>query len=336
MAKQPNFDDARRQLDAALGRLGEPAASAEPTSPVEPPLPVQTTEALTRLAVGVAVLVLDELAARAGSWERAAGLSRGVPRDDGALDIPVRVPADPRFRHGLIGWIFETEAELRPQGNPLQWLRGVAGHLSGSVFAVVLDTLPRLAPRPQRPEPGDQETARWAARGQLEEARSRAFAQAAIDDILATAIPAIARQPGVQQATVELLRSPAMDEAIVTLVRRPGMQQALAELAASPAMEAAVRAIVRSPAMEDAVTHLMSTRAMDDAIETLAHSPALEELVQQQSSSVAEAVLDEVREHAVSADILAERLARRLLRRPPRTQLPPDAQGLMLRETRRS
>lgn len=348
MAKQPNFDDARRQLDAALGRLAaesaddhaaEPPAAAPPEPPpaVEAPLPVQTTEALTRLAVGAAVLLLDELATRAGAWERAAGITRGVPGDDGSVAIPVRAPAGERFRHGLIGWIFATEEELRPQGNPLQWLRGVAGHLSGSLFAVVLDNLPRLGPLapPTRPEPSEQEIARWAARGQLEEERSRAFARAALDDTLAAAIPALARQPGVQRAVAELLRAPAVDEAIVTLARRPGMQQALAELARSPAMGEAVRAIVRSPAMEEAVTYLVGTRAMGDAIETLAQSTALEELVQKQSSSIAGAIVEEVRERAVSADTVVEGLARRLLRRPSRSQLPNEARGLMVRETRR-
>jgi len=341
MAKQPNFDAAKRQLDAALGRLaapGDPSPYADqppvwdepqrpewvavPDAPSPAPLPVQTSEALTRLLIGAVVLGLDGLGAHAGRWERAAGMERGIPTPDQAgLDIPVRAPGDPRFRHGLIGWVFETEAELRPQGNPLQWLRGVAGHFSGSVFSAVLDGLPHLVPRMQRAESGEQETARWVARGQLEEQRSRAFASAALDDMLNQAIPYLASQRGVQQAVSALVRSPAMDDAIVALARREGVRHAVAEL-------------VRSPVMEDAVTYLVATQAMDEAINTLAHSPALVELVQTQSSSLAGVVVEEVRERAVSADILVERLARRILRRPPRAQLPPDAQGLFVSRSR--
>ena len=351
MAKQPNFDAAKRQLDAALNRLDtadtqpdplpawdepqRPAWVAVPEAPAPAPLPVQASEALTRLLIGAVVLGLDGLGAQAGRWERAAGLERGIPTPNQAgLDIPVRAPGDPRFRHGLIGWVFETEEELRPQGNPLQWLRGVAGHFSGSVFSAVLDGLPRFVPNMQRAESGEQDTARWVARGQLEEQRSRAFASAAIDDMLNQAIPYLASQRGVQQAVSALVRSPAMDDAIVVLARREGVRQAVAELVRSPVMEDAVTTLVRSPAMEDAVTYLVGTKAMDEAISTLAHSPALVELVHTQSSSIADAVVEEVRERAVSADIFAERLARRLLRRPPRAKLPPEAHGLFVSRSR--
>jgi hypothetical protein len=217
-------------------------------------------------------------------------------------------PDDLHFRAGLIGWIFETEEELRPHGNPLQWSRTVVGYLFNTVFSVVLDALPLpgVVRRQAEGGPVEQETTRWVTRGQLEEQRSRAFAAVALQEMLNQAIPYLARQPGVQQAIAELVRSPAMDDAIVTLARREGVQEAVIEL-------------MRSPAIEEAIDHL-------------AHSPALVDLVQAQGSTIAGEIADEVRERGADGDAALERLARRLLGRPPRTQLPPDEQGLLVTE----
>jgi hypothetical protein len=320
----------------------------------------QTTEALTRLVVGAAVLGLDALAERAAGWEQQAGIERGEPAAGGvAIDVPIRTPDGARFRHGLIGWVFETEEELRPSGNPLQWLRRVTGHLGGSVFSVVFDSLPRIGPRRRRPAPAsDQETERWVERGLREEQRSRAFAAAALDDIVNQAIPYLARQPGVQQAVAELVRSPAMDDAIVTLAHRDGVQQAIADLVRSPAMNDAivtlarrdgvqqavaelvrspligdaVTTIVRSPAMDDAVTHLVGTQAMSDAIGTLSKNPALVELVQTQSTSLVTEIVEDVRVQGIRIDDAFEGMARRLLGRRPRTSLPEAYNGLVVTE----
>jgi hypothetical protein len=321
-----SLDDAKRRLDDLLGQLEAPAPPDEQPEPPVMPLPLpaappQLTEALTRLAIGAALLGLDALGERARAWEQAAGLAPGVPAADGSgLEIPVRVAGEEQFRLGLIGWIFETEAELRPQGNPLQWSRRVVGHLFNSVFSVAFESLPRLgAPRRPAGEGGEQETARWVARGQLEEQRSRAFAAVAVDEIVNGTIVALAGQRGVQEAVAQLVRSPAMDDAIVTLAGREGVQRAVAEL-------------VRGPAIADAITYLVGTPALEEALDTLAHSPALVELVQQQGTNIAGEIAEEVRERGMAADAGAEALARRLLGRPPRAALPPEAKGMTVNE----
>jgi hypothetical protein len=436
-ARPANFGAPRRLLNR------QPAAGAAGLRPAQQtagpgPAPAQTSEALVRLLIGVAVLGLDALSARAGVWEERAGSGDGTgePRPNGAAPAG-EGRAEARFRHGLIGWIFETEEELRPRGNPLQWLRSVVAHLFSTVFSVVFDSLPRLGRRRARgADPSDQDTARWVERGLAEERRSRAFAAAALEDILGAAIPylasqqgvqdaiaqlvrspamndaivtlarrkgvqeavghlvrspmmddaivtlaarpgvqdavaqlvrspmmddaivtlaarpgvqdavaqlvrtpmmddaivALAQREGVQEAVAHLVRSPAMDDAIVTLARRDGVQRAVAELVDSPMIGDAVTKIVRSPAMEDAVTYLVGTPAMTNAIETLSKSPALVQLVQTQSTSIAGEIVEEVRERGVSGDIVVEGFARRLLGRRPRSQLPPDAQGLVVHE----
>lgn len=60
----------------------------------------------------------------------------------------------------------------------------------------------------------------------------------------------------------------------------------------------------------------------DELIEHLAQNPEVRDLVQEQSMGVAAEVMDEMREQTVTADTLAERLVRNLLRRTPREELP--------------
>ncbi|NTU77790.1 MAG: hypothetical protein HGA45_00060 [Chloroflexales bacterium] len=376
------FDDARRKLDQALrsletaddvqapplnappadeGRQGAQTASPgdAPSTPGDAPArpPAPTTEALTRLVVGAALLGLDGLAARSDDWEAAAGIAR-APAAQVTIEGQI---GSGRFRHALIGWIFEAEEQLRPRGSPIAWMRSVVAYLFGTVFSVVLELLPlpRLGRRRglgARAEPTDEDTRRWIRRGTLEEPRARAFAQAALEDIAHQTIVYLARRPAVQQALGEIVRSPAMDDAVRQIVAGPVIEQAIARVAASPALDsiilkvaespaldATVRKIVRSPvieeavthivhtpAMEEAVRHLVGTQAMADAIETLSRSPALVELVTTQGSSVASEILEEVRERGVSGDQLLEGIARRIMRRPPRSKLPVEARGLLL------
>ncbi len=328
MAGNQRFDEARRQLDTALAGLTseEPPHSVSPApEPGAPPI----TEVLTRLAVGVLILGLDAFAAQAGGWEQVAGITRAAP----AAPSGPRAPGALRFRHGMIGWAFETEAQLRPGGNPRQWLRVVVGHLAGTVFSVVLDALPWPGQRRARsdaPASTDQTTTRWVARGRAEEERSRAFASAALADILDEAIPALAHRPGVQQALTGLVRSPAMDNAITTLAARPGVQQAIAELVRSPAIDDAITTLAARPGVQQALTDLVKTPAMGQAIETLAESPALVQLVRTQSTTLAGEIMEEGHQRAFSADAILEGAARKTLGRSPRSALPPEDQGLIL------
>jgi hypothetical protein len=63
--------------------------------------------------------------------------------------------------------------------------------------------------------------------------------------------------------------------------------------------------------------------AVDDFIGHLSQNQQLSDLVQEQSIGLATEFVEEVRERTVSADTLAESIVRRILKRPPRTALPP-------------
>ncbi|MFV9503237.1 MAG: hypothetical protein AB4911_01590 [Oscillochloridaceae bacterium umkhey_bin13] len=317
------------------------------------------SEALVRLVVGAALLGLDGLQARAGSWEAQAGLA--------ARPVIPREVADQggAFRHALVGWLFEAERELRPRGSPIRWLRAVVRYLFGTIFSVILELLPLPRPGGRRghppAEPSDEDTRRWVTLGLAEAEPSRRYAKVALEEIVDQAIIYLARRPAVQQALGEIVRSPAMDDAVTQIVNGPVIEQAtqrvatspaldtviaqvgaspaleatVAKVAQSPAIEDAVRHVARSPAMQDAVRHLAESPAMNDAIDTLAQSPSLVALVTTQGTTVVGEFLREVRERAVSADKFAEGVVRKALRRPPRTALSIESVTLLLLDVER-
>jgi hypothetical protein len=73
----------------------------------------------------------------------------------------------------------------------------------------------------------------------------------------------------------------------------------------------------------------LTMEVIDDFISHLSENEELASLVQEQSVSLATETVDEFRSRTVSADALAENIVRRILRRPPRQELPPPSDGIM-------
>jgi hypothetical protein len=299
MPNDPQLDAALRDLDATLRRLEESTAPEPPAEPVAAtlpqrdslaggaappdvaaPAPGSTSATLTRLCVGAALLGLDKLAARSGAWEAAAGIAPQAPAPapaEGAI-------GSGSFRHALIGWIFESEARLRPQGNPISWLRNVVRYLFGTIFTVLLDLLPVPRPGARRPsraaaEPTDADTQRWMALGRAEAEPSRRFAQAALEDTIDGAILYLARRPAVARALGEIVRSPAMDDAVGHVLAGPAVDQAMRRVAASPALDETISRVAQSPALDEAVTRIAQAPAMEQAVSHIVRTPAMEQAV---------------------------------------------------------
>lgn len=79
--------------------------------------------------------------------------------------------------------------------------------------------------------------------------------------------------------------------------------------------------------LEETHSRMMAETALsgtvDETIDYLAENPGVQQLITSQTTSLAEEVVEEVRERTVSADILLEGLGRALFRRKPRHSLPP-------------
>lgn len=292
-AESAATDEAWSETDSDLAEQATPRVPAtSPGQPAPPRTPegqqpasasgplAPTSEALVRLVVGAALLGLDGLAARSDAWEAQAGITR---REHAPAASEGEIGSG-RFRHALIGWVFETEQQLRPRGNPISWLRAVVSYVFGTVFSVVVDLLPlpRFGARRGRSaqaEPTDEDTRRWVARGRAEEQRSRRFAQAAIEDIVDNAIVYLARRPAVGRALGEIVRSPAMDDAVSQIVAGPVIEQALERVAASPGLDAMIVKVASSPALDEVIARVAKSPALDQAVTQIVHSPAIEEAV---------------------------------------------------------
>jgi len=78
---------------------------------------------------------------------------------------------------------------------------------------------------------------------------------------------------------------------------------------------------------EETHSRMMAETALsgtvDETIDYLAENPGVQQLITSQTTSLAEEVVEEVRERTVSADILLEGFSRALFRRKPRHALPP-------------
>lgn len=78
-----------------------------------------------------------------------------------------------------------------------------------------------------------------------------------------------------------------------------------------------------------AVARIAVPEVIDEVLEMLADNPELQDLIQQQSVGLAGEVVDSVREVTVTADSVVEAIARRILGRKPRRQLPPPDNRLL-------
>jgi hypothetical protein len=72
------------------------------------------------------------------------------------------------------------------------------------------------------------------------------------------------------------------------------------------------------------------TEVVDEFIDHLAENQELAELVQKKSIGLANEAVDEFRSRTVSADAMAENIVRRILRRPPRQELPRPSEDVQL------
>ena len=75
-------------------------------------------------------------------------------------------------------------------------------------------------------------------------------------------------------------------------------------------------------------------RTIDEVINHLAENPEIRDMVAQQSAGIAEEMVDGVRSRTVAADTILERLARGILNRPPREQLPPPTSEVISQGTK--
>lgn len=147
-------------------------------------------------------------------------------------------------------------------------------------------------------------------------ARRRAIKLAEASDVF-WRITGSATQPLVNNRLTGLVARP-LDRAVDRLVSR-GQQQVSKWVELGRTHEPGARRIARKTYVE----------IVDEFIGHLAENEELAGLVQEQSVGLASEAVDEIRSRTVSADALAEGFVRRILRRPPRRELPSPPEEIL-------
>lgn len=245
----------------------------------------------TRLMVGGALLGLDELQRQLQTWERAADHAY-------ARELQART-------------VRQTEQEPRP-GSLAQPLISEEQALAQGAAAGI----PPAPPSDPADTPG--ETLRYALIGLLFESQER----------LETGLTTF------EQIDQELgnMLSPLLNILQKSWTLAPARERFDALVTRG---EAEVARWVERGREEEARSRLLTQTAgqltFESSVHQIAINPEVQELVQKQGTGLANEVIEEVRERAVSADTLMERLARSLLRRTPREQLPEPPAAVRIR-----
>ena len=206
--------------------------------------------------------------------------------------------------------------------------------------------------------------------GRREQRRALDAAEQALDTTLHRALASrwageltekLLTSPQADAALRRLLDGPAVDRLVVAMVEAKVVERATAELIAAevPAhlvgqvleaglldevvtrvladesVEATVERLLtrwfEGPLYEDVVNRVLASQELWHLVDEIAHSPEVMEAITAGSASLAGEVADQVRRRTIVADDVAERVARKVLRRSQRKDraaLPPGDGGL--------
>ncbi len=239
-----------------------------------------------------------------------AGTPSTLPALRPTVEAPPPAPADPEFDAYmaviklLIGGTIEGAAEVTKRLE--KW-------------EAELNTVDGAPERGQIRNDGD--AARYLLAGMVLSAGDGARRQVvrlaqASDQIFR--ITGSAAQPLVNNRLTGIITRP-FDRAFNQLVNR-GQQRINDWIELGRTQEPGARRLARKTYME----------IVDELIGNLAENPELADLVQKKSVGLATEAVDEIRSRTVSADALAENIVRRILRRPPRTELSEPSEDIRL------
>lgn len=275
------------------------ALSAESDS-AEPPFDL--VESLVRLLVGSTLVSVETVQSRLQAWEAEARVA----------DAELPPPEPTAFaKHVAIGLMFEGLDRTR-QARQLLWKLTRASAKTGATLTRPLTRsflfAPLRAVARQAQAAGEERLVALANRGRLEEPQARQLA--------------LKMAPAVMDEIVRYLtNNTAVHQLVQSEVSRvvPELQ---ADAQLDSLVDSQVARVVDKLVENTAVQKLVRAQA-DIYIGHLQENPEpIQDIVQGQSLGLATEVMDEVREKTVTADTLIEEVVRRILRRPPRSELP--------------
>lgn len=213
--------------------------------------------------------------------------------------------------------VWDTTAPLR---KPLDWI-GVTGAAAAAIQSLAI------------------QADRLEQTGRVEVLESREQALSTLTTVIDGVIAYLGQSPAVlalvQDLLQQILPELADDPDVANLIDQQ-VEMILPKLADDPAVQAIIR--------KQASAYLFYLQNHSEQVEALVrtqgdiyigylnqHPDNVQTLIQGQSLGLAGQVMDGVRERTVTADTVAEMVARRLLRRTPRTDLPLPGHEVMRR-----
>jgi hypothetical protein len=113
----------------------------------------------------------------------------------------------------------------------------------------------------------------------------------------------------------------AFDRAVARLIQAGLVERVTAELIASRVLDHVAEQVIDSSFYEDVVDRVLESEELWRIVDEIARSPEVLAAISAGSAGLANEMAGQVRRRTIVADDIAERIARRLLRRGPR---PPE------------
>jgi hypothetical protein len=161
-----------------------------------------------------------------------------------------------------------------------------------------------------------------AARGRREEARLRDEATNAVTGTLVEQrlVDRVAAQLLADGLVDRIIASPELDAAIQRTLENPAFDGLVARLVDAPGVERASVRVLESHLVDELTGRILASEELHRVVVHVAESPEVRAALTAQSAGLVDEVADGMRARTVTADAFVERLARRALRRPPRSR----------------
>jgi uncharacterized RDD family membrane protein YckC len=133
-----------------------------------------------------------------------------------------------------------------------------------------------------------------------------------------------------EEAIVDAFESPAVERALVRVLQGPAAEDAMKHLLASPAVERALVDALDSDLVDKVWVKLLESDEAQKLVERIAEAPEVRAAIASQGVGLIEDLGRQVRRIAHRLDGVVEGIARRLVRKPARTEASDNA-GLVTR-----
>jgi hypothetical protein len=229
------------------------------------------------------------------------------------------VPAQrPSIRHiaiglaavGVRGMETATRAGWRAAvivGRPLgaTWDSRVAAGPRAALAAPVT----RLATLGERTEAQARQDAGSQLAGAVEGILTNRLVAETVADVLSRGV--------VDRVAIQVIESPEFERAVVAGLDSPALEELVARIVQSPGLERALTRVLESELVDELSDRLLASEEVHRWVGQIAQSDEVRAALTQQSMGLVDEVAGAMRARTVSADAVAERVARSVLRRKP-------------------